>query len=35
MGIADHFVHRLGDQNFVRKSEGLNATAIFNLVLSL
>jgi len=35
MGIADHFVHRLGDQNFVRQSEGLNANSIAHLVQSL
>ncbi len=35
MGIADHFVHHLGAQNFVRESEGLNANAIVNLVQAL
>ena len=35
MGIADHFVHQLGDQIYVRESEGLNASAIANLVQSL
>ncbi len=35
MGIADHFVHQLGAQNFVRESEGLNANAIVNTVQSL
>ena len=32
MGIGDHFVHQLGAQNYVREAEGLNATAIANLV---
>ena len=35
MGIADHFVHQLGAQHYVREAEGLNATAIANLVQSL
>ena len=35
MGIANHFVHQLGAQNYVRETEGLNATAIVNLVRSL
>ena len=34
MGIADHFVHKLGAQNYVRKTEGLNATAIVKMVES-
>tara|TARA_Y100001954_G_C15788691_1_gene593889 strand:- start:348 stop:1265 length:918 start_codon:yes stop_codon:yes gene_type:complete len=35
IGIEDHFVHRIGDQNYVRESEGLNARAIVNKVKSL
>jgi len=35
MGIADHFIHQLGSQNYVREAEGLNAAAIANLVQSL
>ena len=35
MGIPDHFVHQLGDQNYVRKIEGINAIAITKLVQSL
>jgi len=35
MGITDHFVHQLGAQNYVRKTEGLNASAIADLVQSL
>lgn len=35
MGIADHFVHRLGCQNYVREREGLNGVAIASLVQSL
>jgi transketolase len=35
IGIADHFVHQLGDQNYVREVEGLNANSIANTVLSL
>ena len=35
MGIADHFVHQLGAQNYVREVEGLNAAAIAHLVQSL
>jgi transketolase len=35
MGIADHFVHQLGAQNYVRKTEGLNAAAIADQVQSL
>ena len=35
MGVADHFVHQLGAQDYVRETEGLNATAIANLVQSL
>jgi len=35
MGIADHFVHQLGHQSYVRKAEALNAAAIADLVQSL
>ena len=35
MGIADHFVHQLGAQNYVRETQGLNAAAIVKLVQSL
>ena len=35
MGIEDHFVHKLGDQNYVRKIEGIDATAITNTVKGL
>ena len=35
IGIADHFVHQLGPQNYVREAEGLNAVAIARLVESL
>ena len=35
MGIADHFVHQLGAQSYVREIEGLNAKAIAKLVQSL
>ena len=32
MGIGDHFVHKLGSQSYVRKSEGIDAGAIAKLV---
>ena len=35
IGISDHFVHRLGAQNYVRKTEGLDAESIANTVRSL
>ena len=35
MGISDHFIHKLGSQNYVRETEGLNASAIVSLVQSL
>ena len=35
MGVNDHFVHQLGDQNYIRKSENLNAVAITRFVQSL
>ena len=35
MGIADHFVHQLGNQNYVREAEGLDANSIARTVLSL
>ena len=35
MGIGDHFVHQLGNQEYVRKSESLNADAIYGLVKGL
>ena len=35
IGIADHFVHQLGSQNYVREIQNLNSNAIVNLVRSL
>ena len=35
IGIGDHFVHQLGTQSYVRETEGLNATSIANMVLSI
>ena len=35
MGISDHFVHQLGNQNYVREVVGLNANSIINLVQSI
>ena len=35
IGITDHFVHKLGNQNFVRETEFLNADAIVKLVNTL
>ena len=35
MGVKDHFVHQLGNQSYVRDTEGLNAYAISKLVQSL
>lgn len=35
IGIEDHFVHELGDQNYVRQTEGINSSSIVNLVRSL
>ena len=35
IGVADHFVHKLGDQGYVRNSEGLNAEYIANTVMHL
>ena len=35
IGISDHFVHQLGNQSYVRETEGLNATAIADLVQTL
>ena len=35
MGVEDHFVHQLGNQSYVRDTEGLNASAISKLVQSL
>ncbi|WP_390129323.1 transketolase family protein [Synechococcus sp. HIMB2401] len=35
MGVVDHFVHKLGAQEYVRESEGIDATSIVNLVQSL
>ena len=35
IGIADHFVHQLGSQDYVRGSEGLNAASIASFVQSL
>ena len=35
IGIADHFVHELGDQSYVRGKESINAEAITKLVGSL
>ena len=34
IGVGDHFVHRLGRQNFVRETERLDAKAIVDLVSS-
>ena len=31
VGIRDHFIHRLGNQNYVRKAEGVNSEAIAKL----
>ena len=35
MGVADHFVHKLGGQNYVRGLEGLNSESIIKLVTAL
>ena len=35
IGVADHFIHSLGGQNFVRDIEGLNARNIANVIESL
>lgn len=35
IGVKDHFVHRLGVQSYVREIEGLDSSAIANLVQSL
>ena len=35
LGIGDHFIHKLGNQTFVRKSERLDADAIVKLIESL
>ena len=35
MGIADKFVHELGSQEYVRKAQRIDATAIASLVKSL
>ena len=35
MGITDHFVHKLGNQKYVRETEGLNADTIVDMVRSL
>ncbi len=35
MGIEDHFIHKLGDQSYVRETEMLNHRAIYKLVKSL
>ena len=35
IGVEDHFIHRIGNQNYVREREGLNAKAITNEVRSL
>ena len=35
MGIRDHFVHKLGSQQYVRAYEGLSTSSIVNLVKSL
>ena len=35
LGIGDHFVHKLGTQEYVRDIEGVNEKAIINLVRSL
>ena len=35
MGIGDHFLHELGSQDYVRKTQGLNAHAIVDMVQAL
>ncbi len=35
MGIEDHFLHKLGDQSYVRHNERINSPAIVDLVRSL
>ena len=35
IGVADHFVHQLGTQTYVREAEGLNANFITNTVRAL
>tara|TARA_Y100001933_G_scaffold236651_1_gene258810 strand:+ start:696 stop:1613 length:918 start_codon:yes stop_codon:yes gene_type:complete len=35
MGIVDKFIHKLGTQDFVRRSEGLTADSIIKQVISL
>ena len=35
MGIKDNFLHEIGNQNYVREKEGINASAIIKLVRSL
>ena len=34
MGVEDHFVHKLGNQDYVRNSEGIDASAINKKVMS-
>ena len=35
IGVKDHFVHKLGEQSFIRKSEGINVDSIVDLVKSI
>ena len=35
MGIADHFIHKLGDQKYVREAEGINAKGIVSIAKML
>ena len=32
VGVKDHFIHKLGNQHFVRNAEGIDAEAITNLI---
>ena len=35
MGIDDKFIHKLGNQNYTRKMEGLDSKAIVELIMRL
>ena len=35
IGVSDHFIHKLGDQDYVRKAEEIDSNAISNIITQM